>query len=250
MAKNNKDPNQKHYFETLENQQVPEFLAEIKKFGGELQLWSEGKHQKAETFYVEDIDQSGNAPVLKLSKKSSGLFGKITGSSLINQSVLLKMALGKFSYFTQTFLDYDTKDALYEIAIRDKVFKSQQRSNFRLQASEYIKIELKFHQQSFLCHDISASGLSFIDPQNKLGLTKGSIIENAQVTLNQKAFEIAKILVVASFEGEDRDGNQFEGIKYGLAFNDLSEEVEEKLTIHINSEARGEEVQKQLKKNR
>lgn len=221
-------------------------MEDLNKLGGEIYLWKKGHENKAESFRIESVEGEETSPILKLSQKG-GLLSKLTGSALIDQDVLLKLPLGRFTFFTTSNLSYDPDASLYTAEIKDKIYKSQQRSNYRLTASEYIHVQFKIKDRVYECNDISAGGTSFtLEEDEKKLFKKGQIYQGCELLFNKKKFPVPKAKIAGMFPNKDPEGKELSGIKVGLAFMGLADQVEEDLTIHINSEARAEEIQKRF----
>lgn len=247
------DPNKKHYFTQLQKDQSDQLYHDLKKHGHQVTVWKQGEEQKAEKYAIEVIEGVEKRPVIKL-RKEGGLLSKISGSALIDQEVLIKFPLEKYTYFTVSTLRYDPETSLYTLALEedDKIFRSQQRSNYRLTASFFIKIQLKINETVYQCDDISAGGTSFtLKEEDSTQFHKDQIIRDCPLLFNRKKFEIPTLKIAGIFPNKDANGKQISGVKVGVAFIDLPHKTEESLTIHINSEARAEEIQRRFsKKNR
>ena len=89
-----------------------------------------------------------------------------------------------------------------------------------------------------------------IDASKQEIFEKGKTFPNCELLFNQKKFQIKEATIAATFANKDADGNVIEGTKVGVSFSQFEKKTEEELTIHINSEARAEEIQRYLKERK
>lgn len=250
LSKAVRDPNRKHYFSIVKEGELARFVADLKKHGEEIILWCQGAEKKAESFTLKSIEGNDKAPILKLTQKG-GLLSKLTGSSLIDKEVLAKITLGKYTFFTTSFLSYDPNSSVYTAVLEETIYKSQQRSNYRLAVSEFIKVQFKMNERIFDCNDISAGGTSFtLGEEEKELFQKDQQFVSCELLFNKKKFNIPKAKIAGTFPNKDQNGKELPGIKVGVAFVSIPDQTEEDLTIHINSEARAEEIQKRFRKKK
>ncbi len=232
---------------------MPRFIEDLDKFGHEVTIWEKGREKSAETFQIESVQDNqsiAEIPQLILEQKG-GLLSKLTGSSLVDKEVLIKIPLGKFTFFTSTTLNYNQKTSTYTVTLDQIIYKSQQRSNYRLMVSEYIDVEFKINDRVYPCNDISAGGTSFTLEESERSLfEKDQTYQDCELLFNKKKFFIPKIKIAGIFPNKNDKGKQIDGLKVGVAFSEIPSQVEEDLTIYINSEARAEEIQKRFKQKK
>ncbi len=237
-----KDPNQKHYFEECTIKEIKEvfYSAAHKKFN--FRCWEQGKgEEQVEEFELIHFDEA--SMIIGLKPKGN-LITKIIGSKLNDQKIHFHLAYQKLQYFSSGKLLYDAMENLYYIYIKEKVFKGQQRQNYRLSTNLIIKIGLLIDNQKYQGIDISAGGAS-IKITGDHPFKKGQIIENVILFFMLTKYLIPEVKV-ANIEEHHAHENLLEYTKIGFSFHKLSVATEEKLFKAINSEARAEELRKSL----
>lgn len=241
------DANKKFYFSEIPQDEKLSFLKRAVTDGLSLEVWRKGQDKdKIEKFKVRAFDEQS----LKLSLDfDASLIAKLAGSKNKDQDVLIKITFKSVILFSSSHLIFIPEDDIYKMTIDQPVYKSQQRSNYRLHANAYIPIQVKVEEDVFDCNDISAGGLSFNCSQ-EFGdkFTKESIFENATVRLGSKRFNIPQLKIAATWPNE---GSEEKPCGIGAAFVNMDKDIEEDMVLTINSEARGEELRKQaaMKKN-
>lgn len=240
-----KDANRKHYFSLVDDEDVVgicEFLAKEKKT---LLLWLKGDSEKdLEEFEIQSFDPKSRKMTLK---SKAGLLKLLTGSRMVGKEVFIKMSTSRFHVFSTSELTFDEDSKIYTMHIDRDVYKGQQRTNYRLMASSYIKIQFKIDETSYHALDISAGGTSFKVNKELTDLfVKDEIKENCIIALNGRKFTIPKARIAGQWEYEDPNEPETPMMKVGIAFVDFGKNAEEELFKHINSEARGEEIRKKM----
>lgn len=241
-----KDPNKKHYFDQVPKEEVAAWVPELIEVGAEVNIWEKGKHEDVE-FYKTN---GGDGENLKIFLENQGGFlSKLTGSSLKDKEVFIKIVLGKFQYFSTSVLEQDESSKAYILTFDRDVFKSQQRSNYRLMASANVTIQFKVDDEVFDGLDISAGGTSIEVPESEADrFEKGKEFSDCMVRLNTFKTEIAGCKIAGSWVAKDSLGQPNGNIKLGIAFLNVNKKTEEKLFQEINSEARAEEMRKMMAK--
>ncbi len=240
-----KDANRKHYFSLVDEEDtlgICEFLAREKKT---LFLWLKGDSEKdVEEFEIQSFDPASKKMTLK---SKAGLLKLLTGSRLVGKDVFIKMSTSRFHVFSTSLLTFDDDSKIYTLHINRDVYKGQQRTNYRLMASPYIKVQFKVDETAYPALDISAGGTSFIVNKDISHLfVKDEIKENNVIALNGRKFNIPKARIAGQWDYEDPNEPEVAKVKVGVAFVDLNKGDEEELFKHINSEARGEEIRKKM----
>lgn len=235
------DANRKHYFSVVPADELKAVALEHCEEHGLVQLWKQGKSEETvEDFEAIEFNESEPALFLKDTAK---LMSFLKMSSLLKQEVFLKMTVGKYHYFSYGILGYDKDKKLYKLPLTNDIYRGQQRSNYRLMASSYIKIQFKIDETVYHCEDISAGGTSFIiDLESAKKFEKDDLFENCALLFCGKRYTIPKARVAGLWDVESKEPKR----KIGLAFIDLPSAAEEDLYRQVNSEARGEEVRKKL----
>lgn len=240
-----KDPNKKHYFDQVSKEEQLEAFPTMNKAGVEVTVWCKGEEEdQAETFEVLTYNEDNG--LFKLESKG-GFLQKLTGSPHANKDVLVKIPFNKVHYFTNTHLFYDKITKEYSFKIEGTVYISRQRTNYRLMANQYNKIQFKINDEVFEALDISAGGTSIVIPEGqKNQFAKGKVFEDCTLRFNRENFTIKNARIAGAWERKDSHGDLLPEIKLGISFEDLPADIEEALFKHINSEARLEEVRKKM----
>lgn len=240
-----KDPNKKHYFDKVSKEEQVGAFETMNKAGVEVTVWCKGENEdQAENFEILTYDKDNG--LFKLESKG-GFLQKLTGSPHANKDILVKIPFNKVHYFTSTHLYYDKITKEYSFKLEETVYISRQRSNYRLMANQYNKIQFKIDDAVFDALDISAGGTSIVVPEEqKDQYPKGQIFEDCTLRFNRENFNIKNARIAGAWERKNKDGDLLPEVKLGIAFENLPADVEEALFKHINSEARLEEVRKKM----
>jgi len=242
-----KDPNKRHYFKKVKPGEVDAVFQGLAAEYLNITVWIKGKEDKSESFKIKDYCPKQK----KLSfTHKGGVLKSIFNSSLLNLKILFKISMGRQHYFGSSHLSKEKHGPEYFILVGQEVFCGQQRSNYRLEASDKVKIQFKIGSIVFDGLDISAGGLSLLaSAEHHDLLFENSIFKNCLLRLAKTNYDIplAKKSSFAKEECSD-DDNEYQ-IKVGFKFVDLPKDVEEKLFKAINSEARGEEIRKKFNFN-
>ena len=235
------DHNKKHYFIVIDSDELRSVALDHTEDKGLVQLWKQGKSEDTvEDFEAYKYDEENSRLLLKSTSK---LLSLLKLSPLLNKEVFLKMTVGKYHYFTYSLLEYDKENKVYIVPLVNDIYRGQQRTNYRLMASSYIKIQFKIGEVVYKCQDISAGGISFIIPAEEAEIfEKDDLHEGCALLFCGKRFEIPKARIAGLWDAEAKEPSK----KVGIAFVDLKPQVEEDLYRQVNSEARGEEVRKKL----
>jgi hypothetical protein len=243
------DPNKKHYFSVLSRQEVELAAEEIMAEKSPVRVWPKGKSEKAvEEYEISTFEKDK----LVLVVKSKGSFLSIlSASGLAGKEIFVKVGQGKNQYFTVTTLQYDKDTRLYRISLAGEVYKSQQRSNYRLMANSFNNIQFKMNEIVFEGLDISAGGTSFlVDATDKELYAKEKRFGPCTLRFNRMNFDIPVAKIAATWDQFNPDGSPSDKLKIGVAFEQLRPDVDEALFKHINSEARAEEMRKLMMKDK
>lgn len=240
------DANKKFYFSVVQDDESQSFINKAVSEELVAEIWQKGQDKDQ----VEEFDILSYDPILKKIKLKlrTGLLGKLTGSRNKDSQVLIKISFGSIYIFTSTTLEYDRDDDTYFVLINQEIYKSQQRSNYRLSANKFIRIQFKIADIVFEALDVSAGGTSFnILPEHEDKFKKGQVYEDCILRLANINYDIPEVKVVGVWENphKDEQDNLINGKKIGISFVSLPKKTEEALFISINTEARGEELRKQ-----
>ncbi len=240
------DANKKFYFDVLPDHDITSFFNKAAEENKSAEVWKKGQDkEKVENFKVMSFDEDTRA--LRLKFQTSGLLGALKSSRNIGNDVLFKIPFDNIYLFTNTNLSYDPEQDQYHAVLDRDVYKSQQRSNYRLEATKFIRLQFKIDGIVYEANDISAGGASFtIDSSDIDKYPKNTVFRDCKVKITKFTYEIPEVRVASHSEFIHRDefGNELVKTKVGVAFQNLPKKVEEELTITVNSEARGQEIKK------
>lgn len=242
-----KDPNKKHYFQAVTNEDFSEtVLMQCSLDNAQpVTIWEKGEDESQAEQYIA-IDYFPHPRILKL-KPTGKLVTKITGSLKAGKQVLIKIPIeDKINYFTGGRFKFHAEDLTYSVEIQQDIFKSQQRGTFRLNASDVIPIQFKIADQVFDALDISIGGTSFmIEESDKERFQKGTLFKECTLRFDRKNYYIplAQIAIVIPMTENDKPNGRY---KIGIAFKDLPRKTEDELYIKVSTEARGEEMKKKF----
>ena len=244
MAK--KDANKKHYFSTITLAESKEMYEDIVENNINFHVWEKGQTEKdLEEFEPTVFDPEGMKLVLK---KTGGMLASLTPSKLAGKDVFFRISRVGYQFFSWGLLVHDMATNTHALCCSNDVYKSQQRTNYRLQASKYIKIQIKIGEDVFEGMDISAGGTSFkIEEERLVDYPKQKTFDDCVLHLNRRNFDIPNLKVMSMWDDIDVEGKPTGFKNLGVAFIDLAKELEEELFVHINSEARAEEMTKKMR---
>lgn len=242
------DPNKKHYFDpaTLEDFTESLLMHCNMENAQAVTVWEKGEDEDKAEHYIA-TEYFPNPKIIKL-KPTGKLITKITGSLKAGKQVLIKIPIeDKINYFTGGRLKFHPEDLTYSLEIQQDIFKSQQRGNFRLNASSVIPIQFKIDEQVFDALDISIGGTSFmIEGHDKPRFTKGILFKDCTLRFDRKNYYIPLVQIAALIPDRDESGKVTGKFKVGISFKDLPRKTEEELYIKISTEARGDEMKKKF----
>ena len=238
------DANKKYYFTIVDKKLRPETYRKLISEMCEFQIWQRGQSEnKVEQYEPVEYREDQNAIVLKQKGSLLAMFKK---STLVDKKIFIKTKFEKFQYFSTGTLEYAPENDLYHIVMSNDLYVSQRRNDYRLTANKYNVMKIKIDGSIFDCLDLSSGGTSFfIAEEDKARFTKGKEFSGCTVNFDKINYDIPKVRIAASFEKPDpRDGKTKTAL--GVQFLDLSSDMDEKLCKHVNTEARAEEIRKNL----
>ena len=166
MVKLKQDPNKRHYFTEVPGNEALEVLRKAIADKVEIKVWEEGKsEEEVETYLALEVDPKTLETSLE---HQGGLLSKLFTSKLVGKSIFIKIGSGKFQFFSTAKLSQNNKSKHYVFNLSAPLFKTQQRSNYRLHASSQVRIQFRLSEE--ILHDaldISAGGTSFIVPKEE-----------------------------------------------------------------------------------
>lgn len=243
MAKNQKDPNKKHYFTTVSTDQNIPLFKKVCEENFTIHIWPEGGNEdKVEDYIFDELDEKNQQVTIK----SKGLLKKFSKSKLLEKKIFAKFSNGVEQYFTHTKLELN-EEGKYWISTKNTIYETIQRKDYRLDAGPQTSIKLKVSENVVLdCFDISAGGCSFIiDTEDLEHYEKGKEFTNCILRLNTEMFEIPMVRIMSHRElKEDSE------IKIGAAFQEIDPKLDEKLCKAITLEAKAVEIRKILLKDK
>jgi hypothetical protein len=239
MNEQKKDPNKKHYFQTVPHDEFSEVIqlhCNLEE-AQHLTIWEKGESEEEAELY-EAVEYFPHPKVLKM-RPTGKLLTKITGSLKAGKQVLVKIPVEDKIH---------SEDLSYSLEIQQEIYRSQQRGNFRLQASNVIQIQFKIDEQVYEALDISVGGTSFIiDQSEKDRFDKGKLFQDCTLRFDMKNYYIPMAQIAGHFPVMNPDGTpSTEKLKVGIAFKGLSRKVEDELYIKVSTSARGEEMKKKF----
>lgn len=243
-----KDANKKHYFSLVDLDEVFEAFNTASNDKLNSYIWEQGKSESdVEEFQLQTIDDNRKL----ILNSTGGFLSKLSKSKLTDKEVFLKVNYNRFQYFTYGILKYNQEDKNYFIHITKDVYKSQQRSNYRLSANVFVKIQFKINDTVYDAHDISAGGTSFsVEEVDLVKYPEGEIFTNCLLRLNVDKFDIPQAKVAKVWPVKDTEDKPTGIFKVGIAFVDVPKGTEEELFKSINGEARAEEIRKKMKEKK
>jgi hypothetical protein len=243
-----KDPNKKHYFQPVSFEEFAESMSMQCSLedAQPLTIWEKGEDESKAELYVA-TEYYPHPKIIKL-KPTGKLLTKITGSTKAGKQVLIKVPIeDKINYFTGGRFVFHQKDLTYSLEIQQDIFRSQQRGNYRLNASAVIPIQFKIDEQVFDALDISTGGTSFlIEDAEKDRFVKGTLFKECTIRFDRKNYFLPIVQVAILIPLVDAEGKFTGKIKVGIAFKDLPRKTEDELYIKISTEARGDEMKKKF----
>jgi c-di-GMP-binding flagellar brake protein YcgR len=243
-----KDPKKKHYFQKVDDAEFSESImmqCNLEE-AQHLTVWEKGENEEQAEIY-EAVEYFPNPRIIKL-KPLGSLVTKITGSTKAGKQVLIKVPIeDKINYFTGGILKFHPEDLTYSLEIQQEIYKSQQRGNFRLQASNVIPIQFKIDEQVFDALDISVGGTSFlIEKSDEARFSKGKLFPDCTLRFDRKNYHIPMAQIAGLWPHKDQNDIETGKLKIGIAFKGVSRKFEDELYIKISTEARGEEMKKKF----
>lgn len=243
------NPNEKHYFDPIENQ---EFVIHLKKILSNnsnlpIVIWEKGeKESDRENFEI--IHYDFDKKILSLKMKGNFL-ELLTGSNKANKQVLFKIKYGeKFNLFSAGILTFMPEKLIYELNINYPIYKSQQRESIRLLSSNSIPIQLKINEEIINAFDISAGGISFLCHKIEAKkFPKEKHFFDCMLRFDRMNYYIPELKILSHKYREDlKEENQ--NILIGSCFINLPQKTKEELLIKVATEARGDEMKKTFDK--
>ena len=199
---------QKYYLNLVGEEEFAEIFNLMGAKKMTVRAWPKG--EKACIYRIEEIDLETRK--LVLGRKTHGV-----DHDYNNQSVFIKIGQGDNQYFTHTKLHCDSQKQKYWIYLTEDLYQTQQRFDYRLQATAFNEIRFKIETDDFEGVDVSLGGVSFLVPKNmseRFG--KGLVFHNCTLKVDQEEFEIPYAKVARTWEEE-------ETIKVGVSFKLASE---------------------------
>ncbi len=245
MSNAKKDPNQQHYFSQIPKGEQDSLLERMANRHATIVLWRKGKDENdVEQFEIAHYHAEDKKLVLNPTK----MIRKIFKSHLVDQDVLLKISEGNYNYFSNSHLKVsDSATPEYSVQLSASIFMSQQRKNYRLNASYDVAIQIKIGDIVYEGRDISAGGMSInIDPDKQNAFQLKTEFSDVTVRLNSYRWSLPKVRVNKCWPitSTEKSKKTADVVAVALEFINLAKGLEEDITKAVNSEARGEEVRK------
>lgn len=246
MAKE-KDPNKKHYFDKITVDEIKKSADQLISSSEEVVIWEQGKNEEhVEKFVCKSYDDQTNTFYLEQIKE--GLLSSFMKSKYIDKEIFLRIGSGREQIFTTSSLKLHSQTGQYSVTFKNTIFKSLQRQNYRLNADDHNKIQVKLDDDLiFDGLDISAGGMSFqISDEELENYPKGKTFKSCTIRFNKEKYGIDEITVAGSWPIKKSVEEDPDLHKIGLSFSKMNPDIEEKLFKNINSVARIQEMTKSL----
>lgn len=239
-----KDANKKHYFSTVNKNEVTEIFSEAAAESLSIGIWRKGQSENdLENFTALRFDP--NDKLLHL-KKSGSFLVQLVQSKSTGKSILIKCVIDKFQYFTSGVLNYDESNKEYSVKVENAVFVGQQRTNYRLMASATNPIQFKMDNKVFDALDVSTGGTSFrIPKEDSLNYQTNAEFVDCILRFSKQNFEIPVVIVAGQWE--DDSGKT---VKLGIKFGQLTPKLEHHLCKEINQKIKTEKILRELREKK
>jgi hypothetical protein len=246
MARTKNDANKKHYFSEVDPSEMPDIFAKAISEEIEVKIWEQGKSENEVESYLPKAFNP-ETRVLEVAS-GGGLLSKFSSSKLIDKDIFIKVGSDKFQFFSTSILEYDKETKKYTMAVTRSVFRTQQRTNYRLQSGPHIRIQFRIDDDTLQEGlDISAGGTSFIvSAEEASRYVKDHVFKDCKLGLNNDKFNIPNAKVAGSWPVKDMNNEETGELKVGIAFSGITDDTEEALFKSINGEARAEEMRKKM----
>ncbi|OFZ64904.1 MAG: hypothetical protein A2328_08640 [Bdellovibrionales bacterium RIFOXYB2_FULL_36_6] len=230
--------NDKHFFNKINNQEREELLNHLGNTSCDIFLWLKNEPENLEQFKSVGI-LSDKRICLEI---SGSLLKKITSSTLVNKTILIKFNIKNYFYFSTGHLSSGA-DNRYYLLVGSPIFRHEQRKDFRIEASRLHRIQFKVDDEVFEGLDVSAGGISFkAKIKNNDRFKPGNNYPGCKLRINQFQCNIRSAKVVKTFEKiykDKTDSKNYKFLSVCLQFHGLTEEEENALASFILNEARG-----------
>ena len=228
------DENKRFYFNKLQDKEEETFFSEVAKRKGDIFILRRGaEKEKVEHYSIVFVNEK------KIMMERTGLILKFARSKSEGKNVIVKIPLDEELYLSSSVLNFDKNTRLYNIKISDDIYQAVRRKDYRLMANKDLIMKLKINNEEYDCNDVSAGGASMTLDKDS-SLNKGEIFSKVHLLISDTSYIIPKIKIVAVKEESETK------ITLGLAFLDVPYDIDEKLSLQINSEAREYEILKTL----
>ncbi len=231
------EKNKKHYFDEMDRAEFSSIFSSLfNEKSPEIIIWKKGQEEVIEEFTPTSFQESENA--IYANKKGSFL-NKIAGSEFLDHDIFAKFVVDRYKYFFTAKLFFSSKTKEFKISIAGNFYKSQQRTNYRLDSSKDNVIQIWMNNGLHNGVDISAGGASIhISTKDQEVYPKGKTFNNCELVFNKIKYKIPAIKVMGILPFKDEGGNEGHFCKLGLSFINLSQATEEGLFRQINSQIR------------
>ncbi len=226
-AKKLDDTSSKYYFNKISGDELLNLLAIAVEKSVEIVVWLKGHEKDIQIYYPIKLEKNEGRLHLEY---APGIL-KPKKSDFINHPIFLKMNMDKFYIFGHGKLLFENDS--YQISTSSIFYKSQQRENIRVEADPKLnlKMEIKINEEIYNINDISASGASFLIPQEKISdFEIGKILSRITIQIEDKKFKVPSIEVVKELEKTQPNFKCF-----AVKFLNMHIEEETQLVIKLTS---------------
>ncbi|MBT3584563.1 MAG: PilZ domain-containing protein [Halobacteriovoraceae bacterium] len=236
--------NKMHYFETLKKEDRDEVIQKEVDSKTPFICWLKGKEKKAETFEPSHYEIASSTIYLEA---KGGMLKSITGSSLKDKDVLVKIPSKDLIYFTTGPFKYDKESKKYYLQLKHDFYISQQRRDYRLNCNSFIKLQLKVDDEVFEVMDVSAGGASYSAGNDNLTRFEvGKEFKICRLRINRFQCDIPLVKVVKCWPIKDDKGEPSGDTAFAVSFSGLDKKTDEELCREINGEARADEIRRKV----
>ena len=233
--------NEKYYFVHIRGREIIETFRALAHAKDPAKVWLKGENDEVEDYIIDEFDEKR----MRLFLIPTARFAKLIQSKKLGKKLYLRLGKNNLLTFTTSVLEKEKGGSRYFVRADKAVYRSLQRTNYRLLSDSYNKIAFQVDGEIFEVIDLSAGGISLlISKEEKEYFVKERELKECIVFLNSKKYDVSVAKVVSTWEERSTAFESTGNVEVGIQFTDLSEEVEEVLSRDINAQAREAEVRK------
>ncbi len=230
MDNENVDDNKKYYFGEISPGETTEIINKVTKQEDKtILIWTQRERRAlAEEYDIISFDVTTSKLYFKAKGKLLASFKK---SKKVDSEIFFRVTLGRFYFFSTSFLQYDSESKEYSLEVKNTLYKGQQRGDFRIKQGEWVKLTINIDKKEYPCVDLSSGGLCFVVPKAmEESFQKDRTFFNCTVTFNDKEYLINRANIASAWQDKEDSSKLF----VGVCFIDLLGQTEEDLFKQIN----------------